>query len=267
MAFSLIASIETNASWELVRDFESGGTTGITFTSIAPLGSDGDPSLTVIDDPINSGNNVLKLDSGDFGDFGINGIGVNNAYFTIPIPDITTKGTVYSRFAKSGDKILEVWGTTSVDEPQSYADFSTAQRINTTAVFQYRDGLVGYPEVIGSVSVPLTWYESWTVLDVTAKTYDLWIRGGVYSNITNFVTGAGFRSTADGPQDRFYARASTGSPPGELNSDFTIYDDIWVDTSGENLLTPSLVSVPEPSAWALVIGALSFSLVCGRRRR
>jgi hypothetical protein len=76
------------------------------------------------------------------------------------------------------------------------------------------------------------------VLDVTARTYDVWIRGGVYTGITKIVTAAGFRNPDTSPVDVFYARASTGFQP-PLNSDFTIYDDIWVDTGGQNLFTPN----------------------------
>jgi hypothetical protein len=106
----------------------------------------------VIEDPIRSGNKVLKLESGGF----FNGTDTNNAWFHLPFSGISTKGTIYSRFAKSGDKIEVNWGTTSVDAPSSYGSFSTMLRIQPDAIFDYREGSQGYVEVVGSLSAPLT---------------------------------------------------------------------------------------------------------------
>jgi|GEM_PF-2559096 len=97
LALALVAAPASQAAWTLVNDFEAGVTTGITLGNTDPLAT-GNGDISVIADPANASNMVLQLDPGTFR----NGIDTNNTWFVLPFADVTTTGTLYTRFYLAG---------------------------------------------------------------------------------------------------------------------------------------------------------------------
>jgi hypothetical protein len=226
------------AEFEAVHTFETGGTDGITFGTSPIIADGGNGSITVIDDPYEAGNKVLELTPGVFA----NGTDTNNTWFDLPFPAITGKGTVYTRVAKKGDIVDIVIGTTHVAVPAAYGDFSSIFRIEADTIIDYHDG--SYTEVAGSSTEAGKWYELWIVIDTPANTYDLWVKGGnVYPTATKIASGADFRSNSTDAQNRFYARMTAGSALSPKAIDNMLFDDIYVDLSGENISTPGSTPV------------------------
>lgn len=233
----LFGPVASHAAWQLVSDFEGAGALDVvTFTKSPESQTDGNGGISLATDPTNSANQVLKLDPGTFPSSGGSS---NQPSFFIPHADITGKGTVYVRFAKLGDLVDIVWGTTPVAAPTSYGDFSSGARVEIDTIFDYRAGSDGYVEIAGSASSANTWYDTWFVVDVPTNTYDLWIKGGGFTSATKVVTGADFRKQSTDPQNVFYARSTTGNITNPLGVDSVIFDNLWVDTSGENISIPS----------------------------
>jgi hypothetical protein len=236
---ALLIAPASHAAWALVNNFEAADATANIGVGHSPLVADGgNGGISVIADPSNASNKVLQLDAGTFA----NGTDTNNVWFWINLPTTAAKATVYSRFAKSGQLVDAVWGTSPVAEPASYGDFSTALRVELDGIFDYRQGSEGYPEIIGSSSSISTWYDTWFVVDVATNTYDAWIKGGIYTGATKVVTGAVFRNQSTDPQNRFYARVTSGDllNPKQVNP--VMFDNIWVDAAGENISIPSVAS-------------------------
>ena len=234
LSLALCAAPVVQAEFELVNNFESGDTAGVTFVT-SPLAADGgNGSIEAVADPADASNTVLQLNPGVFA----NDTDTNNTWFYLTLPDITGKATLYSRISR-GDLVDIVWGTSPTAEPGSYGDFSSALRMEIDGLFDYREGSEGYLDIIGGSSESGAWYETWFVIDVATNTYDAWIKGGtVYATATKVVTGAAFRNQSTDPQNRFYARATTGAIDNPKGVDPVYFDDIYVDLSGENVTTP-----------------------------
>ncbi len=227
----------SQAAWTLVNDFEGANPIANVGFATSPLPADGgNGSISVVADPTNAANKAIRLDSGTIITTSTSS---NNAWFWVDLPTTTAKATVYSRFLKTGQLVDIVWGTSPTAAPASYGDFSSALRVEIDGIFDYRNGSVGYPEIIGSTSSINTWYDSWFVVDVATNTYDVWIKGGIYTGATKVVTGADFRNQSTGAQNRFYARSTAGdlTTPKQVNP--VLFDNIWVDASGENISIPS----------------------------
>ena len=139
----LLAAIPVaRAEFQLVKNFETGGTTGISFATNPIVAEGGTGSIEVVDDPFKAGNKVLKLNPGTFA----NGTATNNDWFYFPIPtNVSGKATIYGRFAKAGEIVDIVWGTSSVADPLSYGDFSSIARVELDGILDYHDG--SYTEV------------------------------------------------------------------------------------------------------------------------
>ena len=229
----LLAAIPVaRAEFQLVKNFETGGTTGISFATNPIVAEGGTGSIEVVDDPFKAGNKVLKLNPGTFA----NGTATNNDWFYFPIPtNVSGKATIYGRFAKAGEIVDIVWGTSSVADPLSYGDFSSIARVELDGILDYHDG--SYTEVTNGATVASVWYEYWIVLNQPANTYDIWIKGGP-ATATKVVTGADYRLNSNDPQNRFVARMTTGDLVTPKATDATLWDDIYVDISGENVTTP-----------------------------
>lgn len=240
---ALLIAPASQAAWTLVNDFEGTDATAGIFVGHSPLVADGgNGGITVVNDPNNASNKALQLDAGTFA----NGTDTNNVWFAITLPTTTAKATVYSRVLKTGQLVDIVWGTSPVAEPGSYGDFSSALRLELDGIFDYREGSEGYPEIIGSSSSNNVWYDTWFIVDVATNTYDCWIKGGIYASATKVVTGATFRNQSTDPQNRFYARVTTGAllEPKQVNP--VMFDNIWVDASGENISIPSVAVEGDP---------------------
>ena len=239
LALALVAAPASQAAWTLVNDFEAGVTTGITLGNTDPLAT-GNGDISVIADPANASNMVLQLDPGTFA----NGTDTNNTWFVLPFADVTTTGTLYTRFYLAGPLVDIVMGTSHVAEPGSYGDYSAIARVELDTILDYHDG--SYTEVIGSSVSAGTWYDLWIAMDVTANTYDVWIKGTGWPSATKVATGADFRSNSVDPQNRMYCRMSTGNLETPKSFDKVLFDNVWVDTTAKNISIPSAADPQDP---------------------
>lgn len=240
---ALLIAPASQAAWSLVNDFEGADAlTGIGVGHSPLIADGGNGGITQVAASNDASNSVLNLSAGTFA----NGTDTNNVWFWIDLPTTAAKATVYSRFLKTGQLVDIVWGTSPTDEPASYGDFSSALRVELDGIIDYREGSEGYPEIIGSVAENNVWYDSWFVVDAATNTYDVWIKGGIYTSATKVVTGAAFRNQSTDPQNRFYARVTTGAllEPKQVND--VQFDNIWVDAAGENISIPSVADPTDP---------------------
>lgn len=232
-ALALVAAPAAQAAFQEVRTFATGDTTGITLATNPAADAGGNGSITVVPDPDDAENNVLRLNPGTFA----NGTATNNVWFTIPIPEVTGKATLFTRY-RGGPLVDIVWGTTWKTEPTSYGDFSTIARVELDTILDYYNADT-YVEVTNGATTPNTWYNVWFVIDVPSNTYDLWVQGGSqWVTPTRVAAGAGFRAVGNDPQRLFMARMTTGDLTSPKAVDPTFFDDIYIDLAGENVTVP-----------------------------
>ncbi len=242
VSLALLAAPLANAQWQGVNNFDSGSLTGVS-VAFSPEEDNMNGGISIIPDPDNTTEGVLQLDPGVF----TNGTDTHNVWFWVNLPDITGTATVYNRIMR-GELVDIVWGTSPTDMPASYGDFSSALRLELDGIFDYREGSDGYVEIDGASSTEMTWYETWLVVDVATNTYDAFIKGGTeFPDVTQVVNDAAFRNQSTDPQNRFYARITTGAIDNPKAVDKVWFDDIFVDLSGQNLTTPGDdVVIPDP---------------------
>ncbi len=253
---ALVATPALRAEYQLVNDFESGDTTGVTVVTSPDAASGGNGSVTNIADPADASNHVLQIDPGVFA----NGTDTNNIWFYLSFADITNTGTLYTKFKLEGPLPDIVIGTSHVAEPGSYGDFSSIARFENDLILDYHNG--SYTEVEGGAGAADVWYEMWFVLNVPANTYDVWIKGGDWAVATQVAAGADFRSNSTDPQNVFYVRMTTGNATSPKAIDSVIFDDVYVDTAGENITTPGTstggeTSAPDGNAGAVGTGRMA----------
>jgi len=133
-------------------------------------------------------------------------------------------------------------------------------------VLKTNDG--GAWEDLGTLSKD-TWYSAWMVIDSAQDEMEVYIEGGAFLNQTQLgepfesVDPIDFRN-ADGAAgiSRFFM---AGNLAHSDSGDSVLIDDIFLDTSGENLANP----VPEPATLALlgVTALVIFPAAAGRRKR
>lgn len=232
-ALGLLAAPSAWAEFQEVNTFEGGSTEGINLAFNPVEAEGGNGSIEIVADPNDATNNVLKLNPGTFA----NGTATNNVWFYLPIPDVTGTATIYTKFAKAGDIVDIVWGTTSKTEPLSYGDFSTIARVEIDGILDYHDG--GYAEVENGATTANTWYHVWFVVDQAANTFDLWVQGGdQWTEPTRVADDAQFRLQSNDPLKMFMARMTTGDLTTPKATDPVYFDDIYVDLAGENVTVP-----------------------------
>ncbi len=89
---------------------------------------------------------------------------------------------------------------------------------------------------------PGLWYEMWGVINNAAseddgQTYDLYLRGGEFAEVTQVFTGAKFRIGRGEPLTGFVAISNTGPKRAPYGNGGVRYDDIYL-ASGTVLTTP-----------------------------
>lgn len=229
-------------------------------------------SATVVADPSNAANNVLQLaNTGGtgrvFNDFQASRSGLSIA--------TGTTGTIFARFRSSSGGVDVAFGSSDLPQATLFADAGSGSRFdnyeaygrlqNNGTEYQVRDGngfTTGAPL---SISVD-TWYNLWLVTDNTAATYKAYVQGPGDANPVQYLGG-----TATGD----FAFRGGGAPHGSLisylidsnaTSPNTFFDDIYVDSAGQNLTNP----IPEPATFALfglgLLGALPLARRSHKRR-
>lgn len=91
---------------------------------------------------------------------------------------------------------------------------------------------------------PGTWYEIWTVVMNSPKadrdggqTYDLYVRGGEFTEQTRVFLGATFRMKREAPLTHFMTISNTGSKKSPYGNGGVGYDDIYI-APGRELSSP-----------------------------
>jgi hypothetical protein len=218
-------------------------------------------SANVVVDPTDSGNQVLALINSSNGGASL-GLGAQSVtsgtgtlFFRLradagdpdATPDPIPSGQNYwSGLGSDSDGAFDGW-----NDGRAYLTVSAAQALRA------RDGSSDKDvPVDGARSIDMdTWYNVWIVADAGASTYDIHIQGGSsdFASQSQIVDDFAWRVTS-GPLDVVAVWGNAGG------SGTMYYDDIYVDTAGENLAV-----VPEPATvGVLLIGATGF---LSRRRR
>lgn len=237
---ALLTAPAAMADFQIVNNFDSGSLGGA-FVGFSPTEDNMNGGVTIIPDPDDPAiKGILQLDGGTFST--IDGIGTHNVWFAHPIPDITGTATLYFRFLRSGLADVTM-GTSAVAEPGSYGDYSALFRTEIDGIFDVHND--GYAET-AFVGAENTWYEFWMVVDVAANTSDVYIKGGEYTEIQQLADDIVFRNNTTDPQNRFYARFSTGNASNPKGESPVWFDDVFIDLTGQNLTTPSDDVVTDP---------------------
>ena len=107
-----------------------------------------------------------------------------------------------------------------------------------------------------------TTYNIWMVNDTSADTTDYyWSTGaGAATSIGSGLAYSGSNASSSTGIQSIVFEAFNDNDGAEV-----FYDNLYLDASGQNLANP--VVIPEPSAFALMAGALGLGLVILRRRR
>jgi len=210
-------------------------------------------SALVVADPANASNKVLQAaNTGGtgrvFNDFQASRSGLNIA--------TGTTGTLFARFRSSSGPVDVAFGSSDIVQATllslaadgaRFDNFEGYGRIQTDGTqYQVRNG-GGFITGANSRTISTdTWYNLWLVLNNTAATFKAYVQGPGDANPIQYLGG-----TATGD----FAFRTGGAPHGSLisylidsnaTSPNTYFDDIYVDTAGENLTNPATGVVITP---------------------
>lgn len=140
-----------------------------------------------------------------------------------------------------------VWGLSNVQPAgvleTSYNSFNMMQRINSgTDAFEGRNG--GGYEVVGPFTADVQ-YSIWIVVDYTLNYYQAYIQGGdwtaqaIIPSTTENVWLFRVNPDATTVVDKFLVALSAGNIESPKGLDVTYFDNVYVDTAGENLTDPT----------------------------
>jgi len=260
-AFGLcfFAACAVQAAVITVEDFEL-GTVGNSVATLAgwTANLDSDLSMTIQEDPSDSGNNVLRvLSTGAVaGDEAAAWKSLGSS-----IPTTSTAATLYfrMRFETDSTNSRGFAGFSAAADPDGFGDGAAyLGGITNSAGFGSRNG-----ENTDSNGDPDAdvWYNVWIVADNSMQTYDVYLNtsgaataGDLLFSENAFRTGAG---GLPGPLNKL-AVIGVGNRP-----DGVFFDDFVLDDTDQNL---NVALVPEPSGLVLV-GAVAGLLIRSHRRR
>ena len=232
-AFVLVDNMESGNNWTNIA-----GTTG------------------VVADPAGGTNNVFRATAAN-----------GEARRSIPAIANNTTGTLFFRVytTASGGDADWIFGSATGTNPTAFNSYKGYGRLATNTdtgidMDVRNTGVAATPTTSGDFSQvgdasAVTWYNVWMVLNNTDDTTDMYFNtGGDATTMgTLSFTGAAFRTgVADGDLTSFLVRNNNNNTTGYI-------DDIYVDTSAQNLINP----IPEPSV-AVLLGATA---LLGLRRR
>jgi len=283
LAMSFVFLAETaKADFVLIDDFDS----YIQGTAIDGQGAwqaeagNNPVAARVSVDPLAASNRALTIGDGGFVGGRLGHRETINTDARLRIPD-GNQATLFFRIAwSSGEDIDLSAGMSDVANPITETLFNSFTQFESQAAFPFAAGFdnVGVRDADGLKSLsdnvgPLTWYSMWLAIDNAADTTQLFIQGGDFTNQTQLGTGGQsvfpFRNGIDNNDliTFFIAtgRNTTAAPPSPTENIGPVYlDDIYIDTSGQNLVNP----VPEPSTLLLgIVGLAAFAIIAARRRR
>jgi len=235
----------------------------------------------VTTDPLNPSNRVLNI-----GDGGYPGgrLGHRETINTNPALLIgqTTTATVFFRLAWNVADVDLSIGMSDVANPITDTIFNSFEQFQSQLQLAFSPGFDkiavndgGSFRTLTTDVGPLEWYNFWLVIDNYVDVTQIYLQGGAFASPTLLTFAGdstfGFRN---GPRNTdlitfFIAtgRNTDNSPPNPKENIGPVYlDDLYVDTSGVNLVNP----VPEPASWATgLVAAVAFCgiAICRRSRR
>lgn len=245
------------ASFLLVEDFEA-------YVAGSAIDGQGDwtslnVSNQVVADPVNASNNVLLLGSG------VERNATYNDNASLDTPDGSV-ATLFTRFRMASGSLNVNFGLSDLITPDlagTYDHFEAQVRA-MDGVMDTRDSS-GFQRLSSgggnAVNNTDVWYELWMVANNATDTVTLFIQSDedpVFLTQTELFSAApptGFRfGTVDSLKSIYLVNNA---------SDANFYfDDFWIDTTGENLLNPTVPSGPvvvvDDSIEVVVNGALAF---------
>jgi hypothetical protein len=195
------------------------------------------------------------------------------AYKPLPlaIADASTAATIFFRFYRSGGINLSI-GLSDDAVPVAFTGFESqinAQHTASPDTMKVRDG-GAFDDLGPNTFQNETWYNVWMVVNNAANSFQVWIDTGAQApafasnHVLDPVGGApgdfdfGFRNgAAANPLTTFVAIMGGDTVTGRF-----YMDDIYVDTSAQNLSSPT---IPEPASAIFVIGGTAM-LICRRLR-
>ncbi|MDP0498502.1 MAG: hypothetical protein Q7P63_00225 [Verrucomicrobiota bacterium JB022] len=257
LALCTTLAATASAAWQLVDDFSTDTVASGAWTyDINPV-ENTSPSIAVEDGKLAIHPGVADENTLNLG-----------AYRQIPDIDIFGAGTVFLQVQQpivNGTKgqIDTVWGVSDLQVNQDrYNDFMALMRIEYDESFDVYDGTtigsnrVGYQTVLAN-GVGVTggvWYNVWIVLNAAENGYKVYVQGGpeypeqtlVYpdpalpNNDPDSDGYAGFRKVGGFDNiNNFRILSSAGRTTDVIKGiDPTYFDNLYVDTSGENLANP-----------------------------
>ncbi|MEA2079375.1 MAG: VPLPA-CTERM sorting domain-containing protein, partial [Pseudomonadota bacterium] len=170
------------------------------------------------------------------------------------------------------------FGLSHLLNPDEYSDFgpesgmadATASDPNND--FRVANGLTDgiYDEL--ATLVPGTWYNTWTLVDNTSETYEVWMNsdpGGdaqASDQLSNDApeTVFGFRTKADADLINFFIKTGGGNSP--VDGRFYI-DDIYLEDTDDINLNNPVSAVPIPAAvWLFGSGLLGLIGIARRKK-
>ncbi len=180
------------------------------------------------------------------------------------IANSSTAATLYFRMFVSTATRNAVGGLAEAISPTAYSNYAAVARLMGDNLDVYNGNTTGGGATTNGAYQPVdtsaqsgVWYDIWMVVNNAADTYQVWYSEdggpqtlGTYAGGDTFT----FRQGGADPVARFMA--ATSSPAGTVS----YFDDIYLDTSGQNLTLP----IPEPATLAL--GALGAIGLLRRRR-
>jgi hypothetical protein len=266
LALTALLTVPVSAAVIIIEDFEAGAIDD-NIGTLSGWTENTDPNLTmdIKADPADALNKVLRvrlgsgtIDNADAGAWKSLGGGIATSstaatlFFQMRFEDGLTADRAFAGLSAASAAQLAV--STDFNQAAAYAGGITG-----TGGFGSRDG--GTTLSTGSPAADV-WYNFWLVVDNKAETYDVYVNSGAVAATAGDLLwdDNAFRTGAEGipgSLDKLIVLA-TGNSTGDAYLDNFVLDDAAANLNYQ--------LVPEPSAYALLLGAAAGLLMLRRRR-